>query len=335
MLFAGSAAAVWVTGTRLTGYVDGVAKKTGLGQAFTGMLLLGGITSLAEISTVTTSAYKGNAALAVNNLLGSTAINVLLLAIGDAVLGREALTVAVAKPATLFQGVLGIILLAVLSAIIVAGDIGIANIGLGSCLLLFLCIGSIWLASRYEHRHVWTVVGAEREKQEQDSADSVGSPSLRQILVKTAIAALVIIVAGFFLSQSADALVYQTGVSASLIGLVLVGFATSLPELSSIISALRHKRYEMAMGDIFGTNLFNIALIFLADVTYTGGPILREAGPFEVIASLLALILTGIYILGMLDRRDRTILRMGYDSLTVIIVFVAGLIVLYYLTPST
>lgn len=335
LLFMGSAAAVWASGTRLAGYVDGIARKTGLGQALTGMLLLGGITSLAEISTVTTSAYTGNAALAVNNLLGSAAINVLLLAIGDAVIGREALTTAVAKPATIFQGVLGIVLLAVLSAVIVAGDVAIGSVGLGSCLLLLLCIGSIWLASGYEHRHVWTVVGAEHDKGEQDGTDPMKSTSLRQLVIKTVTAALVIVIAGFFLSQSADALAQKTGIGAGFIGLVLVGFATSLPELSSIIAALRQKRYEMAVGDIFGTNLFNVALIFLADIAYTEGPVLREAGPFEAVASLLALILTSIFILGLLERKNRTVLRMGYDSLAVIIVFTAGLSILYLLMPST
>jgi cation:H+ antiporter len=338
LLFFVSAAAVWAAGTRLAGYVDGIAKKTGMGQAFTGMLLLGGITSLAEISTVTTSAYTGNAALAVNNLLGSAAINVLLLAIADAVLGRDALTSVVAKPATILQGVLGMILLAVLSAIIAVGDVAFVGVGLGSSLLLILCIGAIWLASGYEHRHVWTVVGAENSERGHGHDGHVAAPSplsLRGLVFRTIGAALVIAAAGFVLSQSGDAIARQTGLGANLIGLVLVGFATSLPELSTIVAALRRKRYEMAMGDIFGTNLFNISLIFLADLAYGQGPVLRQAGPFEAVASLLALVLTGIFILGLLERRDKTVLHMGYDSLAAIVVFLAGLALLYSLTPST
>jgi cation:H+ antiporter len=116
--------------------------------------------------------------------------------------------------------------------------------------------------------------------------------------------------------------------------LVLVGFATSLPELSSITAALRLKRYEMAVGDIFGTNLFNIGLIFLSDVAFRKGPILNEAGRFETVAALLALVLTGIFILGLLERRDRTILRMGYDSLATIVTFGGGLLLLYRLAPN-
>jgi cation:H+ antiporter len=115
---------------------------------------------------------------------------------------------------------------------------------------------------------------------------------------------------------------------------VLVAFATSLPELSSIIAALRRRRYEMAVGDIFGTNLFNIALIFVADLAYPGGPVLRETGRFEAGAAVLGLLLTGIFVVGLLERKDRTIFRMGYDSLAAIVTFLAGLAVLYALTGT-
>jgi cation:H+ antiporter len=80
------------------------------------------------------------------------------------------------------------------------------------------------------------------------------------------------------LSKTGDAIAEQSGLGASLVGFVLVAFATSLPELSSIIAALRRRRYEMAVGDIFGTNLFNIGLLFVADLAYPGGPVLREGG---------------------------------------------------------
>ncbi|WP_425487071.1 hypothetical protein [Microvirga makkahensis] len=64
-----AAACVWWAGTRLTGYLDAIADRTGIGQAFAGMLLLGGITSLPEIAAASTSSWTGNASLAINNLL--------------------------------------------------------------------------------------------------------------------------------------------------------------------------------------------------------------------------------------------------------------------------
>lgn len=329
-IFAVAGTFVWLAGTRLAVYVDGIATATGSGQAFVGMLLLGGITSLPEIATVTSASWTGSAGLAVNNLLGSAAANVLLLAVADAVLGRDALTSVVAKPSTLFQGTLGMMLLGMVAAAVTAGDVLVLGVGVWSTALLAACIGALWLSSNYERRHVWTAVGREDEEEEGTGAPV---PPLRTLALKTAAAAAVILVAGFFLSQTADAIAEQSGLGAGLVGLVLLAFATSLPEISSIVSALRLRRYEMAVGDIFGTNLFNIALLFLADLTYPGGPVLSEAGAFETVAALLGLLLTGVFVLGLLERRDRTVLRMGYDSVAALLLYATGLVVLYPLAP--
>lgn len=333
-IFAASAAVVWFAGTRLAVLVDRLAELTGIGQAFAGMLLLGGITSLPEIATVGTASWTGNPDLAVSNLLGSAAANILLLAVADAVIGRDALTSVVATPSTLFQGTLGIMLLAAVAVVVTVGDVAVLGVGIGSTLLLAGCVGALWLSSGYERRHVWTAVGQEDGGEEGagDGRDA-GGQSLTAVSLKTTAAGGAILVAGFFLSQTGDALAEQTGVGSGLVGLVLVAFATSLPELSSIVSALRLRRYEMAVGDLFGTNLFNIALLFLADLAYDGKAVLSIGGAFEAVAALLALLMTGVFVLGLLERRDRTVLRMGYDSVAALLLYGGGLVLLYPLAP--
>jgi cation:H+ antiporter len=339
-IFIVSAIIVWLAGSRLAAYVDGIAGQTGIGQAFTGMLLLGGITSLPEIATVTTASWTGNVPLAINNLLGSASINILLLAIADAVLGRNALTSVIGKPATLLQGTLGMMLLAAVAAVVLTRDVPIAGVGLGSTTLLVLCFASLWLSSGYERRHVWTVIDDEPDTGDMSGEDDqregeADKQPLRTLIIKTGIVAALILGAGFLLSQTGDAIAKQSGLGASLVGLVLVGFATSLPELSSIIAAVRIRRYEMAVGDIFGTNLFNIALIFIADLTYPGGPVLAQAGAFEAVAALVGLVLTGVFVIGLLERKDRTVARMGYDSLAAIVLYIAGLLVLYVINQRS
>lgn len=332
-IFAASAAAVWVAGTRLAALVDRLATLTGIGQAFAGMLLLGGITSLPEIATVGTASWTGNPELAVSNLLGSAAANILLLAVADAVIGRDALTSVVATPSTLFQGTLGMMLLAAVAVVVTVGDVAVLGVGVGSTLLLAGCVAALWLSSGYERRHVWTAVGRDREEERGEGEADTGHGSLASVSVRTAAAGGLILVAGFFLSQTGDALARQTGLGTGLVGLVLVAFATSLPELSSIVSALRLRRYEMAVGDLFGTNLFNIALLFLADLAYEGEAVLSIGGAFEAVAALLALLMTGVFVLGLLERRDRTVLRMGYDSLAALLLYAGGLALLYPLAP--
>src|SRR5690606_37810880 len=143
--FAGAAVVVWIFGTYLVHVVDRLATRTGIGHAFAGMLLLGGMVSLTEIATVSTAAFTGSPSLSLNNLLGSASINIFFLAAIDPVFGREALTSLVAKPASLFQGTLGLLLLVLVAVAITTGDYPIAGVGAWSTLIFLLCLLALWL----------------------------------------------------------------------------------------------------------------------------------------------------------------------------------------------
>jgi cation:H+ antiporter len=333
IIFTVAAGFVWAAGTRLTGYLDGIANQTGIGRAFIGMLFLGGVTSLPEVAAVSTAAWTGNAALATNNLLGSVAINVMLIAVADAVLGRDALTSVVASPATMLQGTLDIIVLALVAIAILTGDVAILGVGAWPVLLSLACIAGFWLSSRYSSGAPWQVTSPGGKQAEEGRAErrSDDEPRLSSLILKCVAAGVVILVAGYLLSRSAEAIAESTGVGSGFIGLVLVGFATSLPEVSSIAEAVRRRRYDMALGNIFGTNLLTVALLLLVDVLYSGGPVLNEAGRFEAVAALLGTVLTGIFLVGLLERQNKTFLRMGYDAVAGIATFAAGLVVLYFL----
>ena len=325
-LFAVSAAAVWFGGSRLVPLVDALTRKTGMGQAFTGMLLLGGITSLPEMAAVGTSAATGNASLAVNNLIGTASINLLLLAVADAVYGRKALTAVAARPTTLMQGILSMLLATAVALLATVGDVALFGVGAGATALAVGAVAALWLSAQFEKRHVWEVVGGHDQK-EDDEGPGDDRP-LRRIVLLMVLAALLILAAGFVVSVSAEAIAERTGLSSGLVGFVLVGAATSLPEVSSVVAAVRLRRYQLAIGDIFGTNLFNVLLILFADLLYRGGPVLAQAGRFETVGAMLTVFMTGIFIVGLLERKDRTLLRMGYDSLAAIAAFALGLVLL-------
>lgn len=334
-MFLGAALVVWRAGVNLTAYLDAIAGVTGIDRAFVGMLLLGGVTSLPEIATVATASLAGNAVLATNNLLGSVSINVVLIAAADAVLGRGALTSLVPSPTTMLQGSLLIIALALLALAILTGDVGFLGVGAWPIALFAYCIAAFWLASRYSARAPWRAVdlaeGVGVPHDQQVSAEDEAERSLRTLSAKALAAAVAILFAGYVLSLTGDVLAQQTGIGSAFAGLILVGFATSLPELSTITAAIRLGRYEMALGDVFGTNLLTITLFLLADIFYSDGPILQQAGRFEIGATLVGLILTAIFLVGLLRREKRTFLRMGYDALAALVVFAAGLAVLYSL----
>lgn len=328
-----SAVLVWSAGTRLSRLADALASRLSMGSALAGFLLLGVVTSLPELATTVTASLKGNAALALNNVFGSIATNVLLLAIADAVLGRDALTSVVAHPATLLQGTLGIILLGVVAAGITVGDVDLFGLGVWSMALVPLFALAVWLSSRHENRPTWiphdlTAVLAVGPNADAALSEPANELSTGALVSRAVFCGALILVAGYALAETGEAIAVETGIGASLVGFLLVGFATSLPEISSMVGAIRLRRYELAIGAIFGTNLFDLMLLPVADVFFRGGPLLGEAGRFEIVAALLGIVLTAIYVVGLLDRRNRTLFRMGYDSLAVIVTYCTGLGVL-------
>lgn len=326
-LFAAGAAVVWWAGVRLPDVAAELARQTGVGQAFAGMLLLGGITSLPELATTTSAAASGVPDLALNNVMGSAAFNVVLLAVADAALGRRALTGTIGKPATLLQGVLGILLLGMTAVLLTTGDLPIAGVGVGSALLFALCLSAMWISARYETRPAWMVVDPpEPGDSPQETAPPAGRPS--SLAIRLLALAMLVLAGGVILSQTGESIAERTGLGTGLVGLVLLAGATSLPELSAITAAVRGGHYELAVGDIFGANLFNVAMIFIIDVVAGGPPILGTGAAFEVVAALLALLLTGAYVIGLLERDDRTFLRMGYDSIAALALYAGGITVL-------
>jgi cation:H+ antiporter len=83
-----------------------------------------------------------------------------------------------------------------------------------------------------------------------------------------------------------------------------------------------------ALVSVAGTWL---ASFFLADAVYRGGPILAATDQSALFAAAMGMVVTSIYLLGLLERRTQTIFRMGYDSFGVLVTYAAGIVGLYFL----
>jgi cation:H+ antiporter len=329
--FAAAAAVVWLAGTRIARYADAISRRTGIGHAALGILLLGGITSLPEGAVTISAALSENAALAVNNLLGGIAMQVAILAVADVAIGRSALTAVVPNPIVLLQGALNILLLSVVASGIIVGDKAVLGIGIWLWLLLALYLYGVRLLTKSEGEVPWRPVPARESPPKSAGAGTDPAPELPSTIAKTIAAGGAIVVAGYVLARTGEAIAEQTGLGASFIGAVLVAISTSLPEVSTVLSAARLGNYTMAISDILGTNLFDVALLFVVDAVDPGGPILNRVGRFSAFAALIGIVVTTLFTLGLIERRDRTILRMGFDSAAVLVTYLAGLVVLYHL----
>jgi cation:H+ antiporter len=325
VIFAVAAIVVWMAGTRLARLADGIAEKSGVGRELLGLLLLGSVTSLPELAVGVPATLSGAPELSVNDVLGSAAINVSILAAADAVYGRKALTSTPATPAVMLQGTLCVVLLALVVGASLTGDVLVAGMGAWSWVILAAYVVAIWVISKSQGLHSWHPDHAMAPVQPGHHDDR----SLRKLLAGAAVAAVAILVAGFLLARSGEALAEQTGLGQGFFGAILLGLSTSLPEISTVLAAVRLQRYEMAISDVLGTNLFNVTIIVLVDALHPGEPVLVTSGPFAAFGALLALVLTAIFLVGMIERRDRTVMRMGVDSLAALACYAAGVVVLY------
>ena len=280
-VFAAAAGVVWIAGTRIA-QLCGRDRAQDRRRSCPGRACCcsPAITSLPEVAVTVTAAVGGNPELAVNNLLGSIAMQVAILAVADAVIGQDALTsvhrgprrpaaarAQYAAPRAFRRGR-------------ATGDVGFSASAPGrACCSRHTSAPSGSSPSRRGGSRGSRAPAAHRSPRK--GREDSGETAARALAAKTAAAGAAILVAGFLVSKTGEAIGEQTGMGQSFAGFLLVAMSTSLPELSTVIASVRLRRYVMAVSDIFGTNLFNIGLIFLVDVAYRGGPILSEVEPLR------------------------------------------------------
>lgn len=334
-IFGAAAVVVWIAGTRLAGYADAISERTQLSKAFLGLILLGVATSLPEIITTITAALLDNASLVTGNLFGGVALQITVLAIVDLVAVRRALTFFTPQPVLLFQGVMLLLLLSVALAGASVGDpVAVVGFGLTPVLLAGGYVLTVsWSRPGQGRLPPWRATNApatDANSQREQPSPLAGLSNLN-LSFRCGVSAAAILVAGWALAQTGDAIAGQTALGSTFVGVSLVAASTSLPELSTALAAVRQGNHQMAVSNILGTNCLELALFFVGDAVYRAGPILGAAGPPDLFAAALGMVVTCLYLLGLLERHNKTVLRMGYDSVAVLGVYTVGLVGLYFL----
>jgi cation:H+ antiporter len=322
-IFLFSSAVVVVAAAKLAEYGDVIAVRTRLGGLLIGTVLLAGATSLPEIITSISSFRAGVPNLAAGNFFGSNMANMLLLAIADLSNLREPLLSRVALSHAL-TAALAVTLMA-LSVIFILWDVNLVLgwVGLDSLALIGVYFGGLWLihsqgqAPAIEDPGALTEVGAK-------------FPTLRWGLFGFGLSAAVLILAVPQLVTSSTQIAAITGLGTGFIGTALLGLITSLPELVTIVAALRIGAMDMAVGNLFGSNVFNMLAVGLADFFYTPGRFLGDIDPGFALAAMFGLLLTMMALVGNLTRvRRRIVPFLEVDAITIILVYLGTMYLLY------
>lgn len=336
VIFAVLALTIWFSGSRLTYIADAMADRFGLSRSMVGLVFLSTATSLPEIATTLVSAAEHLPGLAVNNLFGGIALQTVILAVAD-LWTKGAISNYPRKANHALEATLLVSLLSLCAIVFVIDEPwAILHVGTGSVAVFVVYILSIALLRRYDESSDWVPVDLpETLVPTLAPADQTrtGALSNTKLLAAGIGMIAVILLAGVAIVNVSNVLSEQSGIGNNLMGVIFLAGATSLPELTTTITAVRLGAYTLAISNIFGSNLIMLVLVFPADILFTEGPILRGAGATVELAVALGILVTSIYLIGLIIRRKPRIGRMGIDSAVVALVYVVGLF-LYWALPD-
>lgn len=315
-------------GVVLARAADRIATITNLGRLLVGSILLAAATSLPELSVDVAAVRGGMADLAVGDLLGSSLMNLLILAgidlarrPGRRMLSREAASHALS--ATLSIALTALVGMAVLTggrlpAVALLGIDGWAWAVLAAWLL---GARMLFIDQRISAR-------AAAEAGGQPAAEAPEGFGLGAAIGMFVAAAAVLVVAGPRLAHVADALAAETGLGRTFVGTALVALTTSLPELVASITAVRMGAIDLAIGNTFGSNAFNMALLFPLDACHQGS-LVAAVSPVHAVTALAVVVASAVAVLGQLYQEKRRIPLCEPDAALVMLV-VAGALALVY-----
>jgi cation:H+ antiporter len=319
LIFLGSSALLVLAATRLAKYGDAIAARTGLGRLFVGTLLLAGATSLPELLTTINAFEQGVPELAAGNLLGSNMFNMLLLAVLD-LIGRQARILRRVAMKHALTASLATLLIGMVAFFILADvDITVGHVGVDSLLLIATYVIGVRLIQSNNPAAAGDV----------EPEDLAGVPRLGVALAGFGGATLVLILVSPWLVSSSKQIAELSGLGTGFVGTALVAVVTSLPEVATSIAAVRLGAYDLAIGNLFGSNAFNMLALGISDFFYRPGPFLGIIPPGFALVALLGLMLTGLALIGNLARVERRLLFVEADALAIILVYGAGLWFLY------
>ncbi|SDM67838.1 cation:H+ antiporter [Daejeonella rubra] len=322
-------ALITYSGTRLSKYGDIIAELTGMGKAWMGLILMAAVTSLPELFTgFSAIVLIDSPDIAVGSIMGSLSFNLVILAVLDYFVPGKPLSSVVTKSHVL-AGFFGMILI-VLSIIgILYGDL-MPDIGWFSTFpVLLIILYLLTIRIIYENDRKFstdTIQGVNTEYR-----DRYKDINLKIAIKRYVYYALLVIAGAILLPYFADELATRTGMSESFVGTLLVAATTSLPELVISIAAVRMGSMDMAVGNLLGSNIFNMLILAINDLLYTKGKLLLVSDPNHALSGLVTLLMTAVVGVSILIGSPKKRFVLGIDAIILIILYITLILSLYHL----
>ena len=307
---------IFFFGKNVAKYGDIIAWKTGLGRAWVGLVLLALLTSLPELFTGISAVTLIDAPdLTIGNLFGANAFNLLNLALLDIAYRNGPLFRAL-SPSHRLPAWFSLSMVSIATASVFISQfssLGIGWIGWYTPLIILLYLIFMRAIFRFE----------QSQPLSKEAEHDYGEISSKNTYLYFAISAAVIIGAGLWLAMLGEEVAQVTRWRESFVGSLLIGFITTLPEISVSFAAMRMGALDMAVANMIGSNLFNMVIICIDDLLYLNGPVLATVSKGQLITGLTVIAMTGIFIAG-LRFRSATFIRLSWHNSALIVLFLLG-----------
>ena len=315
LVLATGAVVLLTVGVRFTKVVDELADRTRLGEAVAGAVLLGAATSLPGLITTITGAADGDAGFAVSNAVGGIAAQTTFLVLADLIYRNTNLEHAAASLPNLLQGAILVVLIGIALMATTGPDVAILGLHPASIALIVVYVYGLNLVRGARATPMWRPRPTE-ETVVDDGADTEDvDGSLRGLWARFGVMALVVGVVGYLIGRSGLVVARETGLTGSVVGAVFTGVITSLPELVTVLTAVRIGALTLAVSNIVGGNTFDVLFLAAADVAFRDGSVYAAAGQQAIFMMALTAVLTAMLIGGLLVRDQRYI---GFEGVAIL-----------------
>lgn len=317
------AVVIFFAGQRLSYYGDKLADLTGMGRAWIGLVFMAAVTSLPELMVgINSSAVLQSADLAVGDILGSCAFNLGILSFMDVFTPKHTPLFSRVSRGQILAAAFGVILVTLVGLILFLNkDISLLpSLGMTSVVFAVIYFWSMKTLHSYQNEN----------PAPQEAAPENGHVlSLRRVLAGYFFFAALIVVAASALPRFADYIAINAGLSKTFVGTLFLAISTSLPEIAVSFASVRIGATDIAVGNLLGSNIFNIFILFVDDVFYTKGLLLQDASKANLVSVFFVLLMTAMAIIGFVFPSRRKRILLAGDTFVIFALYVINVVVLY------
>ena len=320
------ASIIFFAGKKLSYYGDLLAELTGMGKAWIGLILMAAVTSLPELMVgISSVRIVGSADLAVGDILGSCAFNLGILSLMDVFTPKDHPLLSQSSKSHILIAGFGIILISLVGlGLYLSEDIVILPfLGLTSISFLVVYLIAVRILFNYKNAHP--------EKEEIHESHE-GLITLKHVVLRYALFACIIIVTALALPYFVEHIAEDAGLGKTFAGTLLLAASTSLPEIAVSFAAIRMGSTDMAIGNLLGSNLFNILILFLDDFFYSKGHLLKDASDINLLSVFFVLMMTSVAIIGFIFPSQKKKIVLSYDTFIIFSLYLSNMILLFVLS---